>query len=281
MKGFIAVALALVPLWSKAKLSRPVHLMLSCDEEIGCRGAPLMISAAQGMLARPAAVIVGEPTDMRLANQHKGYRAMRTRITGIEAHSSLTHQGVSAVMLAAQLIARLTRLARGRSSDARRHEQRFSPPYTTISVNRIAGGTATNILAGACEFEWDVRTLPGEVPDEILQELAAFADAQLGELMSEGKACSIETTILCDVPPLRPQVGKAEALVREVLAAEREVIATPFGSEAGQFQGAGWSTVLCGPGSIEQAHKANEYIDRSQLTECEAFMTRLVARQCQ
>lgn len=282
MKGFIAAALSRVPHWKASRLSRPVHLMFSYDEEVGCLGAPSMIAAASEALPKPAAVIVGEPTSMRVANEHKGICTVCTRVSGIEAHSSLTHQGVSAVMLAGELIAHLGALSRrlatqgGRSARA----QRFEPPYTTLSVNRIEGGTAVNILAATCEFGWDIRPLPGERAAAVLDAFSEFARARVAELSSEGKKCDIASTVIADVPPLEADEGAAEQLVRAVLGGVAEPVTVPFATEAGQFQQAGWSTVVCGPGNIEHAHKPDEYIERAELAECERFLDRAVARQC-
>lgn len=281
MKGFIAAVLSRVPAWKAAQLSRPVHLMFSYDEEVGCLGAPSMIDAAHKVLPKPAAVIVGEPTSMRVANEHKGICALRTRTTGIEAHSSLTHQGVSAVMLAADLIAHLGDFARKLAMPSSKGAQRFDPPCTTLSVNRIQGGTAVNILAAVCEFDWDIRTLPGESATAILEQLSTFANARLAELLKEGKRCGIETTLQANVPPLTADAGAAEHLARAATRSPTHPITVPFATEGGQFQSVGWSTVVCGPGSIEQAHKPDEFIERSALVACETFLDRAVARQCQ
>jgi len=287
MKGFIAAALSRVSALNAARLTRPVHLMFSYDEEVGCLGAPSMIAAASEVLPKPGAVIVGEPTSMRVANEHKGICTSRTRVTGVEAHSSLTHQGVSAVMLAGELIAHLGELSRKLAADAAAAKpgsssrgHRFQPPHTTLSVNQISGGTAINIFAAACEFGWDIRALPGESADAILAALASFGSARLAELLKEGKHCTIETTTLANVPPLEARAGAAEALARLATSAAGEATTVPFATEGGQFQRAGWSTVVCGPGSIEQAHKPDEFIERAQLQACEDFLDRAIASQC-
>jgi acetylornithine deacetylase len=283
MKGFIAAALSRVPAWSGASLSRPVHLMFSYDEEVGCLGAPSMIAAAKHLIPKPAAVIVGEPTGMRVATQHKGICVMRTCIRGIEAHSSLTHQGVSAIMLAGELIAHLGYIERRLVARAVEHHCRgqFEPPYTTLSVNRIGGGTAGNILAASCDFIWDIRTLPGDSAEPILTELDMFAQARLKALRARGMCCLIDTHVQADVPPLREDEGPAQHLAHRAGGLVAESIAVPFATEAGQFQQAGWSTVVCGPGDIDQAHKPDEYIEHSQLTACEVFLDRLVGDQCE
>ena len=281
MKGFIAAALSRVPLLSAAKLARPVHLMFSYDEEVGCLGAPRMISAASGQIPKPGAVIIGEPTSMRVANEHKGICTTRTKVTGVEAHSSLTHQGVSAVMLAAELVEHLNGVARklaGAPVAAR--ASRFAPPHTTVSVNTIQGGTAINILAAACEFGWDVRALPGDSPAGIREALEELAARRIAELNAQGKLCSIQSTVMADVPPLEAQGGAAEALAHSASPVAGESVTVPFATEGGQFQRAGWPAVVCGPGSIEQAHKPDEFIEHSELQACETFLDRAIARQC-
>ncbi|MEJ0036056.1 MAG: acetylornithine deacetylase [Gammaproteobacteria bacterium] len=281
MKGFIATALSRVPALTSARLSRPVHLMFSYDEEIGCLGAPRMIAAASERIGKPAAVIVGEPTSMRVATEHKGICTTLTRVTGVEAHSSLVHLGASAVMLAAELIEHLNGLARSFEGAPRNaHAGRFTPPYTTVTVNTIRGGTAINILAAACEFGWDIRALPGENAGATREALARFASSRLASLEAQGKHCSIESKTLADVPPLEARDGTAEALAHAASNEARDSTTVAFATEGGQFQRAGWSTVVCGPGSIEQAHKPDEFIERAQLRACEAFLDRAIARQC-
>lgn len=281
MKGFIAAALAHAPAWQQSGLRRPVHLMFSYDEELGCRGVSSMIAAARERLPQPAAVIVGEPTGMRLAIEHKGACALQTEVTGIEAHSSLTHRGVSAVMLAAELIAHLDGIARGLTSTAAVARSRFEPPYTTLSVNRIAGGTAVNVLARSCEFSWEIRPIPGQTSRLVLDPLTTYADQRLAELLASGKQCGITTHVLADAPPLEAEEnGVAAKLANAAVDTVSDAIAISFGTEAGYFQQAGWSSVVCGPGNIEQAHKPDEFVARSQLEACGKFLDRAVRRQC-
>lgn len=280
MKGFIATVLARIPDWSRSRLQRPVHVMLSYDEEVGCRGVSSMISAAREILHRPAAVIVGEPTGMRLATQHKGLCLASTKVTGIAAHSSLTHRGESAVMIAGELIAHLRQIGDKLASQRASGASTFEPPYTTVSVNKILGGTAFNITAALCEFMWDIRALPGERSGDVLTALASRAGHLLAQLAAHGKRCDIETTVIADAPPLHAEEGGlAAALVRAVAERHEPDIAVPFGTEGGYFQQAGWSTVVCGPGHIEQAHRPDEFIERSQLDQCETFLDRLIHRQ--
>lgn len=280
MKGFIATVLSQVPVWKAWKLHRPVYLMFSYDEELGCLGAPSMIAAVKDTLPKPAAVIVGEPTSMRVATQHKGICALRTRVTGIEAHSSLTHQGMSAVMLAGEMVAQLGGIAVELAALTNQAGQGFAPPYTTLSVNRITGGTAVNILAAACEFDWDIRALPGEDPASIIRLLASFVEERLEALTKDGKRCAVETFVQANAPPLQASDCFAARLARAARVSNANSIAVPFATEGGQFQSVGWPTVVCGPGSIEQAHKPDEYIECAELGECREFLDRAVMRQC-
>jgi acetylornithine deacetylase len=279
MKGFIAAVLSRVPAWKQARLERPVHLMLSYDEEVGCLGVSSMITAARKLIPEPGTVLVGEPTGMRVATQHKGICLARTKVVGIEAHSSLTHQGESAVMLAGELIAYLADAAQKLAAAGPAGGSIVEPPYTTISVNRISGGTTNNILAGLCEFIWDIRPVPGESAESVLKSLASHAQERLAQLAALGKRCQIETTVLADVPALQAEAdGIAAEFVRAAMAEREADIAVPFGTEGGYFQRAGWSTVVCGPGSIDVAHRPDEFIEHGQLAECEALLDRLVTR---
>jgi len=279
MKGFIATAVALVPQLTRMPLRRPVHLMLSYDEEIGCVGAPFMIAQMNEQNVRPGAVIVGEPTGMQVANAHKGICVSRTCVTGTAAHSSQTHLGVSAVMIAGELIARLGELERELRAK-RISATGLVPPYSTLAVNTIEGGTAMNILASTCEFTWEVRTLPGDDRAKHSDAFEAICKAVIMQLRSEGRECAVATEILADVPPLDAAGGAAEVLARSVLRLSDPSIAVPFATEAGQFQQAGWSSVVCGPGSISQAHRPDEFVSAADLERCEQFLQQAVRSHC-
>lgn len=279
MKGFIAVALALVPELAARGLERPVHLAFTYDEEVGCHGAAALIPLLRRVLPAPAAVIVGEPTNMRIATAHKGICFCRTVATGTEAHSSLVHQGVSAVMLAGELIAHIGQLAH-RAAQQSVAIAGLEPRCTTLTANVIHGGTAFNILAGRCEFEWEVRAVPGDRAVRYVEELERHAAALVAEARQAGRRCSVETSVLADVPALEPEQGGALALVRAALSTDEPQIAIPFATEAGQYQQAGWSTVVCGPGDIGQAHRADEYVPIAQLEQCERFLRTLITSHC-
>jgi len=184
-------------------------------------------------------------------------------------------------MIAAEIVERLREIgSRFANAPLSERAQRFAPPYTSMSVNTIQGGTAINILAAVCELGWDVRSLPGSSATEVLEEISRFSREKVAALEAIGKHCSIQSNILANVPPLDGLGGVAESLAHAVSETPADSITVPFATEGGQFQRAGWSTVVCGPGSIEQAHKPDEFIDRSQVQACEAFLDRAIARQC-
>jgi len=277
MKGFIALVLALVPQMTRKRLAVPLHLAFTHDEETGCFGAPALIRALPGGVERPVLAIVGEPTSMQIANAQKGCSFFRTRITGLEGHSSAPDRGVNAIVAAAEMIAEIGRLhaeARGRA----RPESGFDPPHTTLSVGTIAGGTAVNIIARECAFDWDLRTLPDEDAAVLKARLDRFiADALLPRMRAGYKDAAVETETIIAVPPLVPVAGsRAEALARR-LTGLNTTTTVSFASEAGLYQEAGIPAVVCGPGSIEVAHKPDEFITRAELAEGRQFLDRLLA----
>lgn len=277
MKGFIASALARVPEFVAGVGHTPLHLALSYDEEVGCLGVHAMVRHIAAHLPRPKAVIVGEPTMMRVVNSHKGIRTFTTEVTGLEAHSSTPHLGVNAIDVAVQLINFLHTL-RGEMQARGDASGRFDPPYTSIHVGVIEGGTALNILPRRCRFQWEIRPLPGQDPDEIAARFNAYAmETMLPPLRAISQQVDIVTRQRADVPPLAPQNGSpAEALVT-ALRGSNALHAVSYTTEAGIFQDAGIPAVLCGPGSIDQAHKPDEFIALSELAACDAFLRQLLA----
>ena len=277
MKGFLGICLALVPEMLAARLERPIHLALSYDEEVGCLGAPRMIAEIGETLPRPDMIIIGEPTEMVVANAHKGAFGFRSAVVGHEAHSSATHRGVNAIIHAARMIEFLNRLAGELRMRAPEAGIGFDPPHTTISVGTIEGGTAVNIIPRDCRFSWDVRLLPGTDLDEITDRLAAFVEAELlPEMHRVDPKAGIATELLFAVPGLQPEPDSpAEALALRLAGSNRTGVVA-FGTEGGQFQEAGIPTVICGPGSIAQAHQPNEFIALSQLEAGEAFVRGLI-----
>ncbi|SHH70508.1 acetylornithine deacetylase [Pollutimonas bauzanensis] len=270
MKSFSAVALAMVPDMLEKGLKRPIHFALSYDEEIGCFGAPSMIDRLVTDIAKPSAVIVGEPTSMRPIVAHKGIAALRTTIIGHEAHSSQVHRGVSAVTTAARLISFIDDMMAANQAGAD-PQCRFEPPYTTLHVGVVHGGTAINIISRECSFIWDIRALPGDDWRRYLDRFQDYANTLLPAMRAIAPAASITTEIMADAPPLQDRGGAAQELVFGLCGhAHGDVVA--YAAEAGQFQERGFSVVLCGPGSIDQAHQPNEYIDVSQVSACEKFL---------
>jgi acetylornithine deacetylase len=274
MKGFIACALAAAPVFRDAGLQRPVHIALTYDEEVGCVGAPKLLAWLARQSPTPAMALIGEPTSMEVVNAHKGILVVRTEIAGVEAHSSLSHLGVSAIELASQAIVLLKQIER-ELAEAHRDE-RFEPPRATISVNRIGGGTAVNILAGHARFDWDLRNIPGVEPASVLAGFRQRLEAEvIAPVRAIHPAVSADHKVMADAPPLAPESeGAAEILAKRLLGTNATK-AVSYVAEAGQYQQAGMSAVLVGPGSIEQAHKADEFIALDQLARCEDFLARL------
>lgn len=275
MKSFLAVALAHLPAVLKEGPKIPVHFALSYDEEVGCLGVRPMIESVIRTLPKPQVVIVGEPSSMKVVNAHKGIQSYHTTVTGLEYHSSQTHLGVSAIQHASELISFLMQLAaemreRGDPSG------RFCPPYTTINIGTIKGGTALNIIPKTCSFLWEYRMLPGADSEEIITRFNAHVENDvLPRMRAVFPGAKIETKVRAQSPGLAALDGDpGETLVMK-LAQCNSAEAVSYNTEAGLFQLADIPTVVCGPGDIAQAHKPDEFIEIAQVKECEAFMRRL------
>ncbi|WP_340109052.1 acetylornithine deacetylase [Pikeienuella sp. HZG-20] len=277
MKGFGALALALVPDMLAAGLKRPVQIALSYDEEVGCLGAPGMIAEMRETMPPASAVIVGEPTMMKVVTGHKGSVGTVTRVHGFAVHSSLMHKGVSAVMTAARLVTWMHDRVQENMAKADPASP-FVPPFTTLHAGMIKGGEAGNITAELCEITSEFRVCPPESVDGWLsryKERAAEVEREIKAIRPEAR---IEVITRMMVPPcLREEGGEAEALARALTGDNGEHVVS-YGTEAGQFQEGGYSTCVCGPGSIEQAHQPDEYITVAQLDAGEAFIRRLIER---
>ena len=277
MKGFDALSIwALVEAHHRG-ITRPLQLALSYDEEVGCLGAPPMIDRMVETLPKASAVIVGEPSMMNAVTAHKGGLGLNTRIKGYEVHSSLMHTGVSAIMYGARLIewANQTNAASA-AAEPSPVAAMFEPTFTTVHIGTIEGGTADNITAKDCRFSVDMRVLPDESPErwrEIYME-------QVAGVVADMKAVHPDTTIEVDttfwVPGLRPEEdGEAERIVRQITGDNGEHVVS-YGTEAGQFQERDYSVVICGPGSIEQAHQPNEFIEVAQFKAGAAFLEHML-----
>ena len=279
MKGFIACALTLLPqavkLSNVGQLRRPLHLALSFDEEVGCLGAPLLLADLKTRGITPDHCIVGEPTNMAMVVAHKGIAVYRCRVHGKSAHSSLTAQGVNAISYASRLIGYVDELAQ-EISHRSDNDGLFDVPYSTLSVGTIQGGTATNIVPNLCEFTFDYRNLPHMTQDDILAPIAA----KVAELSTQMQARAADTGIELlqeeSVPAMTDNdSAELQALIIALTGDDtRHKVA--YATEGGQFTNSGIPTIICGPGSIEQAHKADEYVALSEMVRCDEFLQKLL-----
>ena len=277
MKSFLAVALALVPEFATARLRVPIHFAFSYDEEVGCVGVRRLIPRLQEGNVRPKAVIVGEPTSMQVVTAHKSIRTYRTTVTGVEAHASRSELGVNAILYAAKLIAFLRKAAQ-EFRDNGNPALGYEPPYPTINVGMIEGGTALNIVPKTCTFLWEFRTMPEADSQDLLRRFEQFAtDEVLPRMRAEMPAASIVTTPTHQVPGLTDEPSSDAATLAMALAASNQPHRVSYGSEAGLFRAAGLSAVLCGPGDIADAHRPNESVAIAQIEACLRFQRGLVA----
>lgn len=279
MKGFDALALWTLVEAKYADVKRPLQIAFSFDEEIGCTGAPPMIEAMQPVLPKGSMVLVGEPSSMQAVTGHKGGNGFITEVVGHEVHSSIMHTGVNAIMAGAKLIEWANEM--NTENMARKPDEiaaMFDPPFTTVHVGTIEGGTAQNITAKRCTFDMGFRVVPGEDMDKwgaAYLKKVAEVEKQMQAVVPD---TYIKVTARFDVPGLRPEKdGEAETLIRQITG-DNASHKVSYGTEAGQFQNAGYSAVICGPGSIDQAHQPNEFIEISQFNAGHDFMKSLLAR---
>jgi acetylornithine deacetylase len=276
MKGFLAVALASVPSFLSMCTVRPMHLAFSYDEEIGCVGVRGLLAQLADSPIRPLACVVGEPTSMKVGIAHKGKRAYRCCVRGLAGHSSDPEKGVNAVDYAAELVVRLRRTASALKSDGLR-DDRFEPPYTTIHTGRMEGGIALNVIPDGAKVEFEIRSLPGEDTGAIVDTVQSFIRSELlPEMQAKSASSGIEWHGLVDYPPLieRDVDEWLRSLVCEA-AGDTSLRTLSYGTEAGLFQQIGIPSIVCGPGSIERAHKADEYVEVEQLGRCLSFVESL------
>ena len=279
MKSFIAVVLALVPEFLERGLNRPVHLAFSYDEEVGCLGVHGLVSELKSRGIRPEAVIIGEPTCMEVVDAHKGIAVFQTAFRGVPAHSSATHIGVSATHAAGRFVAFLDDMLEECQARAR-PDLGFVPPYTTIQVGILNGGTASNIIAQDCLVDWHFRAMPTDDPAEIESRALACLDRLREKMRKRHDACDIVTTVTSRVPPLRSCSASPATDLALQLTGANSTSQASFGTEAGIFQENSFPAVVCGPGDIAQAHQPNEYIALEQVEACTAFLRRLMDRIC-
>lgn len=281
MKGFIATVLSLVPELTRRQLREPIHLCFSYDEEVGCVGVRTLIDALKDRPNKPRLAIIGEPTVMQVGVGHKGKHSYRCTVHGHEAHSSLVHQGVNAVEAAAELIAKLKEIAR-RKRDHGPFDPDFQPPYSSVHTGVVHGGTALNIVPRDCTFDFEMRQLPGDDVAAVIAELEEFAEKYL---LPEMHAVRPETRIIIEeltaAPGLSTPIDHEVTRLAAALSGGNGTAKVSFATEGGLFQEAGIPTVICGPGSIDQAHKPDEFIALEQIDRCEAFLRRLIDRVSQ
>ncbi len=276
MKGFLACVLAAVPDFLQRKLAVPIHLVFSYDEEVGCLGVRPLIAEIRRRFVTPRMVVVGEPTSMSVVDAHKGPVRWHVEVKGRAAHSSMAPLGVNAISVAGKLLQELSRVERELKVAPR--AERFDPPYATLQVTRIDGGTATNIVPVYCRFDFDVRALPGVDVTAIDRRVRAFAEREcVPEMRRVAPESGIDIHVANQVPPFAAGSASEAVALALHLAGSNETHAVSYATEAGLFQEAGSSAVVIGPGDIAQAHAADEFIAKDQLDTCMAFLDRLGA----
>ncbi|WP_025111550.1 acetylornithine deacetylase [Pseudomonas sp. H1h] len=276
MKGYIACVLALVPTLVAAALRMPVHIALSYDEEVGCLGVRSLLAELQQRPVKPLLCIIGEPTELKPVLGHKGKLAMRCDVHGHPCHSAYAPLGVNAIEYAAELIGELGRIGQQLQAPEH-HDGRFDPPYSTVQTGVISGGKALNIVPADCRFDFEIRALPSQDPARVAQQLQTYAEQQVLPRMRAVSAHSeIRFSELSAYPGL---VTDAQSQAAELIAAfcgSREFGTVAFGTEGGLFDAAGIPTVVCGPGSMDQGHKPDEFVSRAQLDACDAMLQRML-----
>lgn len=279
MKSFVATALALAPDFQRAGLARPVHFSFSYDEEVGCIGVRRLIAELERLNLRPTACVVGEPTSMKVVRAHKGKISYRCWVRGFECHSSLAPRGVNAIEYAAEMIAHIRRLERRYAAEGP-FDAAFDVPHTTAHTGMVQGGTALNIVPKECWFDFEFRYLPGQDPDALIGEVQRYAET---ELLPEMRRIQPDTGFsweqISGFPGLSIDEDADVAQLAKSAAGDNAAAGkVAFGTEAGLFQAAGIPTIVCGPGSIDQAHKPDEFVTLEQVALCEDFLRRLVNR---
>jgi acetylornithine deacetylase len=280
MKAFLAILLAKAPEMLRREPTTPIHLVFTYDEEVGCMGVRSLLKVLRDLPVRPYACIIGEPTDMKVMVGHKGKMSLRCHVHGRECHSSLAPEGVNAIEYAALVIGRLRAMGRRMAAEGP-FDPDFDVAHSTVHTGVVRGGTALNIVPKHCAFDFEFRYLPGTDPEALLAEVKGFAET---ELLPQMKAVAPEAGFTWEpisaFPGLdMPADSEIVAFVKS-LTGGNSVGKVAFGTEGGLYQEAGIPTVICGPGSISQAHKPDEFIEIDQVAQCEAFIDRLMDRLC-
>jgi acetylornithine deacetylase len=280
MKTWLAVALTYAPAFLERGPETPIHLAFSYDEEVGCIGVRRLIATLKDRPLRPLMCIVGEPTEMKVVRAHKGKHSYRCRVRGFESHSALTPRGVNAIEYAAAVIVKLRAMA-NRKRDGGPFDREFDVPYTTVHTGVIRGGTQLNIVPKDCEFVFEFRHLPQDDPDVLFAEIKSYAETELEpEMRMVSPDAGFSWERMTVIPGLDTAEEEAVTTFTKGLTGTNSTAKVAFGTEAGLFQKSGIPTIICGPGSIEQAHKPNEFIAIEQVAACEALMERLIDKLC-
>ncbi len=275
MKGYIASVLAAVPAFLAQPLKLPVHLAFSYDEEVGCLGVRSMLEALQQRPHKPRLCLIGEPTELKPVLGHKGKLAMRCQVHGAACHSAYAPYGVNAIEYAARLIGKLGEIG-DELARPEQHDQRFDPPFSTVQTGVIKGGRALNIVPEECEFDFEVRALPGFEAQAVADRLQTYAEAELLPRMRAVNAGSdIRLKPLSAYPGLATPADSEAARLVALLSGSDDFGTVAFGTEGGLFDQAGIPTVVCGPGSMDQGHKPDEFVSVAQLRGCDAMLIRL------
>ena len=276
MKGFIASVLALLPAARERRLNRPIELALSYDEEIGCVGVRRMIDMLETAPRQPAFCIIGEPTEMQVAIAHKGKTAAQCLCRGVEAHSALVDRGLNAIYLASEMIQAIRGVQETLKLDSE-HDHHYSVPYTTLHVGTIVGGTALNIVPRECSFNFEIRNLHKDDPDTIISKIRNIADNICSDYREEFSEAEIKVEITNQYPALDTSPEEEPVKLLQKLLETDDFTKLAFGTEGGLFQRKlGIPTVVCGPGSMDQGHKPDEFVTRDQLQRCDRFLASLL-----
>jgi acetylornithine deacetylase len=281
MKSFIAVCLAFAPKFLERGLKTPIHFAFSYDEEVGCIGVRRLIDMVNGLGVKPKMCIVGEPTDMQVTIGHKGKRSYRAKVRGMEAHSSLAPTGVNAVEYAAEAVAYLKGMARRIQAEGP-FDDDYDVQHTTVHTGVIHGGTALNIVPKDCRFDFEFRYLPEHGYESYFSEIETYIRETLEpQMKANDPAAGFAIEELSSIPGLNMDPGDEVVTFAKSLAGRNDHGKVAFGTEAGLFQqDAGIPTVVCGPGSVDQAHKPNEFVSVEQVRQCEQFMAKLMDHVC-
>lgn len=281
MKGFIACVLAAVPHFLAQPLAQPLHLAISYDEEVGCLGVRTLLDALSRRPEKPDICLIGEPTELKPVVGHKGKLAVRCEVQGAACHSAYAPQGVNAIEYAAKLIHHLTLMGQ-RLTAPERQDTRFDPPFTTVQTGVIQGGRALNIVPADCVFDFEVRTLPQDDAQAVALELERYAQRELlPQMHAVNRDTAIRFSPISGYPALYTAAHSAAARLLAHLTGSEDYSTVAFGTEGGLFHQAGIPSVICGPGSMAQGHKPDEFIAVEQLDACDALLRRLAAWMCQ